>query len=180
MVQHWPAPVERVAAFLRAAGAEARLEEFSAETATAADAARAVGCDPAEIVKSLVVMCDGRAVIALVPGDRRGDTDKIATAVGAARARIARGDEVRTATGFEPGAVAPFPLQGIEHIVVDRALLLRRAVWVGAGSEEEGTAGDAGNLEGVAETGGNVEAGARFVEALGPGDLFPGRHEARE
>jgi prolyl-tRNA editing enzyme YbaK/EbsC (Cys-tRNA(Pro) deacylase) len=134
-VQEWPAPVERVAAFLRGAGAEARVEEFGAETAIAADAARAVGCDRAEIVKSLVVICDGRAVIALVPGDRRGDTDKIASAVGATRARIARGDEVRAATGFEPGAVAPFPLPGIEQVVVDRALLARRAVWVGAGSE---------------------------------------------
>ena len=41
----WPESVENVAAFLRAAGAEARLEEFDAETATAADAARAVGAE---------------------------------------------------------------------------------------------------------------------------------------
>jgi len=134
-VRAWPASVERVAAFLRAAGAEARLEEFDAETATAADAARAVGCDAAEIVKSLVVICDGRPVVALVPGDRRGDTDRIAGAVGAARARIARPDEVRAATGFEPGAVAPFPLPGVQDVLVDRALLSRRALWVGAGSE---------------------------------------------
>lgn len=134
-MHEWPESVERVAAFLRAAGAEARLEEFSAATATAADAARAVGCDPADIVKSLVVVCDGRPVVALVPGDKRGDTEKIAGAVGATRARIARGDEVRAVTGFEPGAVAPFPLPRVEHVLVDRALLARRAVWVGAGSE---------------------------------------------
>ena len=47
----WPtAEVERVAAFLRETGAEARLEEFAEETATAADAAKAAGCEPAQIV----------------------------------------------------------------------------------------------------------------------------------
>lgn len=130
----WPESVENVAAFLRAAGAEARLEEFDAETATAADAARAVGAEASDIVKSLVVLCDGRPVLALVPGDRRGDLAKIARAAGANDARIARADEVRSITGFEPGAVAPFPLPNVERVVVDRALLSRRAVWIGAGS----------------------------------------------
>jgi prolyl-tRNA editing enzyme YbaK/EbsC (Cys-tRNA(Pro) deacylase) len=133
-VSTWPESVENVAAFLRAAGAEARLEEFDAETATAADAARAVGAEASDIVKSLVVLCDGRPVLALVPGDRRGDLAKIARAAGANDARIARADEVRSITGFEPGAVAPFPLPKVERVVVDRALLSRRAVWIGAGS----------------------------------------------
>ena len=130
----WPESVEGVAAFLRAAGAEARLEEFDAETATAADAARAVGSEASDIVKSLVVVCDGRPMLALVPGDRRGDLAKIARAAGADEARVARADEVRTITGFEPGAVAPFPLPKVERVLIDRALLARRAVWIGAGS----------------------------------------------
>ena len=130
----WPESVENVAEFLRAAGAEARLEEFDAETATAVDAARAVGAEASDIVKSLVVLCDGRPVLALVPGDRRGDLGKIARAAGGSDARIARADEVRSITGFEPGAVAPFPLPNVERVVVDRSLLSRRAVWIGAGS----------------------------------------------
>jgi Cys-tRNA(Pro)/Cys-tRNA(Cys) deacylase len=133
-VTSWPESVETVAAFLRAAGAEARLEEFRAATATAADAARVVGCEPSDIVKSLVVLCDGRPVLALVPGDRRGDLAKIAHAAGANDARVARADEVRIVTGFEPGAVAPFPLPNVERVLIDQALLSRRAVWIGAGS----------------------------------------------
>jgi Cys-tRNA(Pro)/Cys-tRNA(Cys) deacylase len=133
-VSAWPESVETVAAFLRAAGAEARLEQFDAETATAADAARAVGAEASDIVKSLVVVCDGRAMLALVPGDRRGDLAKIARAAGANEARVARAGEVRTITGFEPGAVAPFPLPNVERVLIDKALLARRAVWIGAGS----------------------------------------------
>src|SRR5205823_6446709 len=40
----WPSSVERVAEYLRAAGAEARLEELSGDTATAVEAASAAGC----------------------------------------------------------------------------------------------------------------------------------------
>ena len=130
----WPDEVERVAAFLLETGAEARIEEFEVETATAADAARAVGCDVAEIVKSLIVLCDERPVLALVPGDRRGDLGKIAAAVGASKARVAHAREVPSITGFAPGAVAPFPLRKIERAVIERVLLAEDQLWVGAGS----------------------------------------------
>ena len=130
----WPESVERVAEFLRAAGAEARIEQFDSGTATAADAAHAVGCEPGEIVKSLVCVCDSLLVIALVPGDRRGDMAKIARAAGAADARVARPHEVRELTGFEPGAVAPFPLPRVQRALIERTLLARPELWIGAGS----------------------------------------------
>ena len=130
----WPHEVERVAAFLRAAGAEARIEEFGAETATAADAARAAGCEVSEIVKSLIVLCDERPVLVLVPGDRRGDTTKIAVAAGAGKARVAHAREVPVLTGFAPGAVAPFPLQRVDRALIERVLLAEDELWVGAGS----------------------------------------------
>jgi len=130
----WPADVERVSAFLRESGAEARIEEFEEETATAAAAADAVGCEIGEIVKSLVVLCDERPVVALVPGDRRGDVSKIARAAGATRGRVAHAREVPALTGFAPGAVAPFPLERVERVLIDRVLLVRDELWVGAGS----------------------------------------------
>jgi Cys-tRNA(Pro) deacylase len=130
----WPPPVQRVAAFLKEAHAEARLEEFPEGTPTAEDAARAVGVDPAQIVKSLVFVCDGRPVVALVPGDRRADKRKVARAVGAEKARIASQREVEAMTGFAAGAVAPFPLPGVDQVLIDRSLLAHEEVWVGAGS----------------------------------------------
>jgi prolyl-tRNA editing enzyme YbaK/EbsC (Cys-tRNA(Pro) deacylase) len=81
-----------------------------------------------------VFVCDGRPVVALVPGDRRGDPEKVAHASGAERARIASADEVRGATGFPPGAVAPFPLPNVETVLLDRTLLRHPKVWAGAGS----------------------------------------------
>ena len=130
----WAEPVQRVAEFLQQAAVEARLEEFDVPTPTARDAARAAGCKLGQIVKSLVFDCDGRHILALVPGDRRADPAKIAAAGGCRFARIASEDEVRNATGFEPGAVAPFPLPRIERVFIDGALLAHSAVWIGAGS----------------------------------------------
>jgi prolyl-tRNA editing enzyme YbaK/EbsC (Cys-tRNA(Pro) deacylase) len=130
----WPEPVERVAEFLRQAGAEARLEEFSVGTPTARDAARAAGCELAQIVKSVVFDCGGRYVVVLTPGDRRADGKKVAAAAGCSSARVASPAQVVEATGFEPGAVAPFPLRSVERVLVDQTLLTHDVVWVGAGS----------------------------------------------
>ena len=134
MVSAWPEPVERVSSFLRESGAEARIQEFADGTPTAADAATAVGCSLDQIVKSLVLVCDGRPVVALVPGDRRGDPAKLAQALGAESARVASAAEVEQATGFPPGAVAPFPLPNVDSVFMDRALLQHALVWAGAGS----------------------------------------------
>jgi prolyl-tRNA editing enzyme YbaK/EbsC (Cys-tRNA(Pro) deacylase) len=130
----WPEPVERVAAFIREAGVEARLEEFEAGTPTAVDAARAAGCDLAQIVKSLVFVCGDRFVLALVPGDQRADARKIADAAAAPSARTAAAAEVEEATGFAPGAVAPFPVRRVDQVVLDPTLLAHAVVWIGAGS----------------------------------------------
>ena len=130
----WPEPVERVAAVLRDAAVDARIEQFDDGAATARDAARAVGCELSQIVKTIVLVCDGAFVLALVPGDRRADEGAVAAAVGAREVRSATADEVRQATGFEPGGVAPFPQQAIAFALIDRALLAHSVVWIGAGT----------------------------------------------
>src|SRR5213082_3379682 len=119
----WPEPVERVSAYLREAGAEVRVEEFKDGTPTAEDAARAVGCELGQIVKSLVFDCDGDPIVVLVPGDRRADRAKIAEAAGCRSAKIAGPEQVVEATGFAPGAVAPFPLPRVDRVLAERSLL---------------------------------------------------------
>jgi len=130
----WPEPVERVAHYLLEVAVESRVEEFPEGTLTAEDAAKAVGCDLAQIVKSLVFICDGKPVLVMVGGDRRADRTKIESALPCEKAKIAGPDDVRSATGFEPGAVAPFPLPGIQTVLVDHELLVHEVVWTGAGS----------------------------------------------
>jgi Cys-tRNA(Pro) deacylase len=133
-VTDWPEPVERVARVLREAPVETRIEEFKKGTPTAEDAASAVGCRLEQIVKSLVFSSERGYVVALVPGDRRADRDKVARAAGRRRVKVAGPDEVMRATGFVAGGVAPFPLPGIDTVLIDRHLLVHRVVWFGAGT----------------------------------------------
>lgn len=136
MTVTWPEPVERVAAFLRETGAEARLEELPTIAPTAAGVADLLGCTLSQIVKSLVLLCDGTPAVALVPGDRRADTGKIASLLEARKVTVAKAQDVVQATGFAPGAVSPFPLERVPTVLVERTLLRHATVWAGAGSEQ--------------------------------------------
>ena len=130
----WPEAVERVVSVLREAKVEARVEEFGEGTPTAADAAAATGAPIESIVKSLVFAGDGRPIVVMVPGDSRADTARVAAAAGCERVKVVSGDAVERLTGFPPGGVAPFPLPGIETILIEQALFGHEIVWIGAGS----------------------------------------------
>ena len=125
--------VQRVSDAGRDAGLELEVKRFPEETRTAADAARAIGCEVAQIVKSLVFIADDRPVVALVSGVDRVDTALLATAVGAGAARRATGDEARSATGFAIGGVPPFGHAEPLIVLLDPRLLAHEVVWAAAG-----------------------------------------------
>jgi prolyl-tRNA editing enzyme YbaK/EbsC (Cys-tRNA(Pro) deacylase) len=130
----WPEPVERVARELRSGAVEATIQEFPDGTSTAEEAARAIGCALDEVLKSVVFVCDRSVVLALVPGGRRADEAKVAAAVECDSVRVAYAREVVAATGFEPGAVAPFRLPAVDAVLLEQTALSRPRVWIGAGS----------------------------------------------
>jgi Cys-tRNA(Pro) deacylase len=125
--------VDRVVAAAAGHGLAIEVRRFPEGTRTAADAARAVGCEVAQIVKSLVFVADDHAVVALVSGANRVDLDKLATAAGARSARRADGDEARAATGFAIGGVPPFGHVAPTTVLVDRDLQSHGVVWAAAG-----------------------------------------------
>jgi prolyl-tRNA editing enzyme YbaK/EbsC (Cys-tRNA(Pro) deacylase) len=125
--------VARVIAAAAEAGLELRVRRFPTETRTAADAARAVGCEVGQIVKSLVFMADGSPVLALVSGTHQLDTAKLATELGAADVRRASGDEARRATGYAIGGVPPLGHATPLPVLIDRHLLRHDLVWAAAG-----------------------------------------------
>ena len=143
----FPEPVERVAQVLRVGAVDATVQEFAAGTPTAEDAAQAVGCKLEQIVKTLVFVCDGEYVLVLVPGDRRADERKVGSELGAREIRVANAAEVVAATGFEPGAVAPFPRRDAVAVLMERTLLQHGQVWVGAGSPAHMAMLSAGDLQ---------------------------------
>jgi len=125
--------VVRVVEAASRAGLAIEVQRFPEGTRTAADAARAVGCEVAQIVKSLVFVVDGDPVLALLSGADRLDPARLATALGGAAARRADGDEVRTATGFAIGGVPPIGHVRALAVLIDERLLAQDVVWAAAG-----------------------------------------------
>ncbi len=106
-----------------------------ADTArTAQDAADSVGVELGAIVKSLVFAVDGRAVMALVAGDRRCDTAALARALGLdGKVGRADADMVRDATGFTIGGVPPIAHTTPLATAIDASLGRFATVYAAAG-----------------------------------------------
>ncbi len=124
----------RVVAAARAGGVTVRIQEFPAGTKTATDAAEAVGCEVAAIVKSLVFEVDGEPVVALIPGDRILDVDLLANAAGGAQCRRADLDMVRAATGFVAGGTPPFGHRSALRVFADLGLRRHQLLWAAGGT----------------------------------------------
>lgn len=125
--------VSRVVAAASEAGLQIDVERFPEGTRTAADAARAVGCDVAQIVKSLVFMADAAPILALASGANRVDSGRLGAALSAAEVRRADGDEARAATGFAIGGIPPFGHDRPLTVLIDRDLLSHERLWAAAG-----------------------------------------------
>ena len=126
--------VERVRAALAAAGSTAEIIALADTARSAQDAARSVGVELGAIVKSLVFAVDGRAVMALVAGDRRCDTAALARALGLdGTVGRADADMVRDATGFTIGGVPPIAHATPLPTAIDASLGRFATVYAAAG-----------------------------------------------
>jgi prolyl-tRNA editing enzyme YbaK/EbsC (Cys-tRNA(Pro) deacylase) len=122
---------EKVVDRARELGLEVTVQRLADSTRTVTDAARAVGCDEAEIAKSIVFVCDGDPVVCVASGRHRIDPEKVAEALDCAEVRQAGAAEVRAATGFSIGGVPPVG-HGLP-VVFDEDLLRHERVWAAAG-----------------------------------------------
>ncbi len=120
-------------------GFEMHVRVFPEGTKTADDAAAAIGCPVSAIVKSLVFVliradASEEPVVALVPGDLRLDTVKLADAAGVTGSRRATLDEVRDATGYSAGGTPPFGHVTPLKVFADDRLRRNDPVWAAAGT----------------------------------------------
>ena len=125
--------VERVRAALVAAGHVDSVQAFPEGTRSAADAAAAVGCQVAQIAKSIIFRAGERAVLVIASGANRVDMGKVAAATGL-QVKRADGNWVRDVTGFAIGGVAPLGHLTPPVVLVDEDLLAYGRVWAAAGS----------------------------------------------
>jgi prolyl-tRNA editing enzyme YbaK/EbsC (Cys-tRNA(Pro) deacylase) len=154
MSEDLPRAAAAVVAAGRSRGLELEVREFPDGTRTAADAARAIGCQVDQIVKSLVFVADTDPVLVLCSGGNRVDVVKVGRERSAAAVRKADAGEVRAATGYAIGGTPPFGHARDLPVLIDRLLTGFEVVWAAAGTPRHVFPVAPGDL--VAATGGRV------------------------
>lgn len=126
--------MQKVQDALVARGFSNLVVELPDSARTAVAAAAAVGCEVAQIVKSLVFRASvtGKAVLVVASGAHRVDEKRIADLVGESIGK-ADADFVREWTGFAIGGVPPIGHARDLVTLIDEDLLKFERVWAAAG-----------------------------------------------
>lgn len=129
------ASMERVQRALTDAGLTGHVREMPATTRTANEAAAAIGCTVAAIVKSLVFRAtiSSHAIVVLASGVNRVNERTVSELIGEPIER-ATPEFVREHTGFAIGGVPPLGHRHKLRTIMDRDLLQHGTVWAAAGT----------------------------------------------
>lgn len=127
----------RVQRALAACGLELQVVRMPAATRTAGQAAAAVGCDVAQIAKSIVFGAahSGRHVLVVTSGANRVDTTKVEALLGEPL-RKADAAFVREKTGYAIGGVPPLAHVQEPVTFLDRDIFQHHIVWAAAGTPD--------------------------------------------
>ena len=129
----FPDGVLRVSALLHTMGHDKQVVMLPSTGKTSAEAAASLGCDVAEIAKSIVFrrLSDDTAVMVVASGADRIDESKVAAIagpVGKANARF-----VKERIGYAIGGVCPIGHATASLILIDQQLFSYASVWAAAG-----------------------------------------------
>ena len=111
----------------------------------ALEAVEALGIDAARVFKTIVVACDGRLGLVVVPADAEVDLKAAADALGGRKAAIADPAEAERATGYVLGGISPLGTRRPLPVVLDASAADFPTIHVSAGRrglEIELAAGD--------------------------------------
>jgi prolyl-tRNA editing enzyme YbaK/EbsC (Cys-tRNA(Pro) deacylase) len=131
-------PTDRVQAALDALDLDIQIQRFEVPTATADQAAAAIGCELGAIVKSLCFLVGERPVLVLAAGDRRVDSKALRRIfdVSKRQVKIADPATVEAATGFVVGGVPPLGHPQSLPTLIDHSLSRFETVYAAAGSSD--------------------------------------------
>lgn len=126
---------DRVREALRESELDTSVQELPDSTRTASEAAQAVGCEVAQIAKSLVFQGreSGKPYLVITSGSNRVDERKLALLVGE-DLQLASPDFVREQSGYSIGGVPPIGHANEIKSFLDEDLLQFELIWAAAGS----------------------------------------------
>lgn len=127
--------LERVCLALAELGIHDRVQVLEGSSRSASEAAQAVGCDVAQIVKSLVFKTRdrGEPLLVMASGANRVNEERVADLLGEPIDKP-DADYVRTVTGFAIGGVAPVAHAQRLQAFIDADLMQFETIWAAAGA----------------------------------------------
>lgn len=125
--------IEKVRIYLERYGAADRVREFGVSSATVELAAKALGCEPARIAKSLSFKVGDECIVIVTAGDRRIDNAKYKARFHA-KARMLSAPEVEEHIGHAVGGVCPFGVNAGVVVYLDESLKRFGTVFPACGS----------------------------------------------
>lgn len=125
--------IERVREYLKKYDIEDRIQEFEVSSATVELAARALGCKPERIAKTLSFQTDGQAILIVAAGDAKVDNAKYKAQFNT-KAKMLTADEVEVKIGHGVGGVCPFGVNEGVTIYLDESLKRFETVFPACGS----------------------------------------------
>lgn len=125
--------IQRARAHLEAVGLADRIMEFEVSSATVELAAKAVGCEPARIAKTLSFHVADRVALILFAGDARINNQKFKARFHT-KARMLRADEAEELIGHGVGGVCPFGVNEGCDVYLDESLRRFDVVYPAAGT----------------------------------------------
>lgn len=124
---------ERVAQDAADRGIRIEFVERTEPVASLDEAAAALGVEPRNIVKSLVVKkSDDTFVFVLVPGDRQIAWPKLRAVLGVNKVQLPSPDAALAATGYERGTITPLGSTTAWPVVADERIVGQK-IWMGGG-----------------------------------------------
>ena len=113
----------------------AEILPMEEDTPTVPDAARALGVEEDQIIKSLVFLVDGQPTLVIANGTHKVDNRLVARhyGVGRKRAKMARPEQALEITGYVVGAMPPFGHRTRLRTIVDPGVVAHQEIFGGGG-----------------------------------------------
>lgn len=122
-------------AYIHSNGLKAQILSFESSTNTVKESCKLLGCEPENIVKSLVVTDrEGAYYLVLLQGDRKIKTGKLKKLLMVKDVKLASPSEVKEKTGYKVGDVPPINTN--LPVIVDELVLAQKKVYTGGGQPQ--------------------------------------------
>ncbi len=96
-------------------------------------AAEAMGADPSSVLKTLMVLVDGKPACVVVPSDKEVNLKKLAAALGGKAAQMMKPADAERVTGYHVGGISPFGQKKRVPTLIEQSAFAHPEVFMNGG-----------------------------------------------